>query len=88
MYLIVGSVLTVSVLIISIFILKSLPGFLQKLVLIHPVMEFLFNFGTSFIISSFLGSGMISGAGNILGSIIFAVYCEVYYKKYVLPKVK
>ncbi|GEM_PF-4828058 len=45
-----------------------------------PLLQFLFNFGVSYLIMIFTGTGMISGAANLTASILFPIYCTIRNK--------
>jgi len=79
-------ILTAIVLIVSIYVFGTLPLFIRKLLLRSPFYAAGFNFGVSFLLTSLMGAGMTAGFANLGGSILFALYCEFYYKRVKLPK--
>ena len=85
MFLIVGGVLSIVCLLVSISLLKSIPIIIQQWIVSKPLLSFLFNMGVSVIITMFIGAGMIAGASNLLASVIFAAYCDMYHKKKYIP---
>jgi len=79
--LILGMILSLGTLLISISALKALPRFLQILITLNPILSFGFNMLLSTILTSIIGAGMISGVGNMLGSILFALWSIPYGHK-------
>lgn len=53
---------------------------LFHLVMLSPFLSFAFNFGLSLGIAWFFGEGMVSGAANLIASILFTIYVEVRIK--------
>ena len=80
MMLIIAGVLTLCVVTISIKTLKSMPMKLQRLIARRPMMAVLFNLGISYLLTGFMGIGMIAGVSNLLGSVIFAGYCQIAHR--------
>lgn len=87
MTLIIINILTIGCVVVSITLLRALPIFLQKLIVSSSIISFAFNFGCSTLLTMFIGAGMMAGAGNLLGSIVFAIYAMTYHKKIFIPKI-
>lgn len=84
--LIIAVVLTICCLAVSVSALRAMPMFIQRIIVRCAPIAFVFNFLLSTLITMFIGAGMTSGAGNLLGSIAFAIYCITYHKKVYIPR--
>jgi hypothetical protein len=57
---------------------------IAKLIEMNPLISFAFNFAVSFVLTLFIGVGMVAGAANLTASIIFAIYV-IARKKSAVP---
>ena len=55
---------------------KSPPPlrWIARLIELNPLFSFAFNFAVSFVLTMFIGVGMVAGAANLVASIIFPFY--------------
>ena len=65
---------TVVFLAVSVLAFRSLPRILMKLVCLHPMIGFLFNFAISWMIQTFLSRDSRTGVAQWTASVAFAIY--------------